>query len=454
MKIHHKISLCLALVVALFADQAYSGATDIAYPPTTGGGHDFNHAPVGQSFKALAPQVKAGLYIADGVSITNWLSTVYPGQIQPGSYPYAVAPSVKVNVKLLDGEGPSGSVLNSRDITLTAPFMGFIDIDYAALGVNLTVGNLYTILVTDISNQSYPNGVVGWIVPSVTDLYTSAGAYADGHPILQGAMVPNETNIGDNAFHVVDMNPTGTATPPAQTCAGANTRITSIGRNFIVVNSGLNVADHVWYNPQTGISFNGGITTFALGELVTYTGIMDPVAGCYATTVTVMPTPTPIIVSGTLPNGQVGSAYSAALSATGGVAPHGWLATGIPAGISFSNGVFSGTPTTAGSHSVVVTLTDSLGTVSNVTYSISIAAAPTSSPSCTQPSGAGEAAGKGLITAVGNGYIVVGLKKVNYSSCTKVSFGGYTRKFSVGLLAEWEGYSTSGNVTAKVISTE
>lgn len=44
------------------AAPAFAGSTDLQYlPGNSSAGHDFNHAPVGQSFTALAAKVKAGL---------------------------------------------------------------------------------------------------------------------------------------------------------------------------------------------------------------------------------------------------------------------------------------------------------------------------------------------------------------------------------------------------------
>ena len=118
-------------------------------------------------------------------------------------------------MQLLAGEGIGGTELDSRNITLTKPFMGFVDVDYAAAGISLVPGEKYTLLMTDISGQSYPNGVTGWVVPSVTDLSTGAslppGAYPDGRPILQGALVSNDAGIGDNAFEVLDTGATAPA---------------------------------------------------------------------------------------------------------------------------------------------------------------------------------------------------------------------------------------------------
>ena len=76
-------------------------------------------------------------------------------------------------------------------------------------------------------------------------------------------------------------------------CANTNAVVTSVGRDFIVVNGGLNLADHVWYTPTpTGTTFTGGTSTFVTGELVDYVGTLDPVSGCYATSMTVKPAST------------------------------------------------------------------------------------------------------------------------------------------------------------------
>lgn len=80
------------------------------------------------------------------------------------------------------------------------------------------------------------------------------------------------------------------------------------------------------------------------------------------------------ITTASLGNGTVGSAYSASLAATGGVPPYTWTASGLPAGLSITAaGVISGTPTTAGTFSVSVTVTDSAGTKASQSYSVTIA---------------------------------------------------------------------------------
>ena len=60
-----------------------------------------------------------------------------------------------------------------------------------------------------------------------------------------------------------------------------------------------------------------------------------------------------------LGSGVVGTAYTATpLSATGGVSPYTWTATGLPAGLSVStDGTGSGTPTEEGTSEVSFTVT-------------------------------------------------------------------------------------------------
>jgi len=116
-----------------------------------------------------------------------------------------------------------------------------------------------------------------------------------------------------------------------------------------------------------------------------------------------------VIVSGTLPNGTVGTPYDRRsvrcskgspgctclfpnnpqscfrivfgfpLSATGGIAPYVWSWTAapglvLPAGLSLSGSTISGTPSAAGSYGIVVTVTDSQSPAGHtaVTYTLTI----------------------------------------------------------------------------------
>jgi hypothetical protein len=88
------------------------------------------------------------------------------------------------------------------------------------------------------------------------------------------------------------------------------------------------------------------------------------------------------VTTASLPSGYVGTAYaSTTLGATGGLGtPYAWTwaaATGssLPAGLTLSGaGVITGTPTTAGNYSVVVTAKDSGGNTGSATLSVVIEA--------------------------------------------------------------------------------
>ena len=80
------------------------------------------------------------------------------------------------------------------------------------------------------------------------------------------------------------------------------------------------------------------------------------------------------ITTASLADGYVSESYSTSLEGIGGSTTYSWSATGLPAGLTVSStGVLSGTPTTAGTYTVVVTMTDlSSGLTTTETYSLVI----------------------------------------------------------------------------------
>ena len=87
-----------------------------------------------------------------------------------------------------------------------------------------------------------------------------------------------------------------------------------------------------------------------------------------------------LITTGTLPDGQVGVAYSQTLAATGGVAPYAWSVSGgaLPGGLSLnaSTGEISGTPAAYGTFNFTAEVADSQGTPATDTQALSITIAP------------------------------------------------------------------------------
>ncbi|HMC68352.1 MAG TPA: Ig domain-containing protein, partial [Mycobacteriales bacterium] len=80
---------------------------------------------------------------------------------------------------------------------------------------------------------------------------------------------------------------------------------------------------------------------------------------------------TAIAVSTSVRAAEVGIPVHSSLSATGGLAPYKWSATGLPAGVSVgSDGVLSGVPTQAGSFRVAAHLVDAAGATKDATVTL------------------------------------------------------------------------------------
>lgn len=79
----------------------------------------------------------------------------------------------------------------------------------------------------------------------------------------------------------------------------------------------------------------------------------------------------PVITSATTATATVGTAFSYQITATN--SPTGYLATGLPAGLSLNTttGLISGSPTTAGTAAVTITAINAVGSI-NATLTITI----------------------------------------------------------------------------------
>ena len=96
--------------------------------------------------------------------------------------------------------------------------------------------------------------------------------------------------------------------------------------------------------------------------------------------ITLTAAPLSISTSAQLAPATLGAAYLQTLAATGGVAPYTWtvIAGTLPAGLTLSqDGVISGTPTTAGSTTVMIQVVDSNG--ASATQAFTMVVAPASS---------------------------------------------------------------------------
>ena len=95
------------------------------------------------------------------------------------------------------------------------------------------------------------------------------------------------------------------------------------------------------------------------------------------------------IVTASLPDGVVGVAYSASLTASGGLPPYTWTVGGLPDGLTAAGPAISGTPVIAGKFTVSVTVKDSAqGSVAqSKSYSVVIAPVSLSITTTSAPNG-------------------------------------------------------------------
>ena len=114
---------------------------------------------------------------------------------------------------------------------------------------------------------------------------------------------------------------------------------------------------------QIGVQFTGTARSVNFSGAANFIGFDNITLGTNVATA-----PLVITTTSLLP-GSVGTVYNAPLSATGGTTPYTWTATGLPPGLTVTNGSISGTPATPGTYPVSLRVTDSTSPSLSVTTS-------------------------------------------------------------------------------------
>jgi hypothetical protein len=299
--------------------------------------------------------------------------------------------SSTVNVKVTDSGSPSQSVNQNETITI-AP---------AALTITSTlpggtVGVAYSSTITAIDGTpAYSCSITGTLPAGLT----LTGCTVSGTPTAAGTS-PVTVKVTDSGS-------------PAQN-ASSNQSIVIAPATLVLTGTLPNGTVGVVYSGT--ITASGGTTPYtcsitgALPAGLTQNGCTvsgtPTTAGSAPITVkvtdagspaqnvsaneTIVINPAPLTITDTLPNGTVGSSYSSTITASGGTSPYTCSIVGtLPAGLILSGCTVSGTPTTAGSSPITVTVTDAGSPTQNASQNetIVINPAPLSLTTSTLPDG-------------------------------------------------------------------
>jgi hypothetical protein len=306
----------------------------------------------------------------------------------------------------------------------TAQYFGAISSDGGAtFGANFQIS-------TGTSNQAH----------SIAALKKTDYSDYTGNAFVNGRLVPawadNSNSTADNPdgateFDVYTSIVQVPIIAPPVACSATNATLTFVNKWWldVVLKAGAPVT-HVVYTPTPAGTTFVGVTGFAVGELVDYTGMLDSVPMCNATSMTVKPAPAPIVISpATLPNPTVGVPYSAPITVTGGLAPATITSvTGLPPGLVWNGSNVTGIATTLATSFLTVTASDARGFVQTSYPTLQVAAGNYTIPD----------QGKGKITAFGDHFIYVGTKLIVWDAKTRFKLNN-AGQIAVGMTTQWKG---------------
>ena len=246
--------------------------------------------------------------------------------------------------------------------------------------------------------------------------------------------------------HVVSLNPVtfpngqagiGYTPTPVSTVGGFAPAITVAGLPNGLTFDGTNVIG----SPTQSGTFTLTITaTDAISSQI----VIDS-----SHSITILPAPA-VNVSAVLNAGTVGTPYTANVSTSGGIGSIGLTQSGLPSGLQLIGNIISGTPLASGPFNVVLTGTDSFGTIGTANVSFVINPAVVVPPPVnTCPISGVKSVGQFKVVAVGASSITMSNGAVvNYLPCTTISWNRKLQVFKVGDSVEWKAFIVNGSIVA------
>jgi Putative Ig domain len=314
----------------------------------------------------------------------------------------------------------TGAVTGTPTATVASTSLTFQVQDSSNPQQTKTVSLTLTILPPPpaISTSSLPNGEVGAVYSTTlmatggTSPYTwsiSSGTLPAGLSLNASTGVISGTPSSPATSDSLTFKVTDSSTPPQSTPKILSLTITpatlaittaslpngNVGSAYsVTLAASGGISPYTWSLASgtlpAGLSLNaatGAITgtpTASVNNTPLTFGVQDsgsPKQNITANLTLTIETATLTVTTTSLPNGQVGSAYSTSLAATGGTTPYTWSITGgaLPAGLGLnaSTGAITGTPTAAvTSSSITFKVTDSGSPVQTAPKTLTITIAP------------------------------------------------------------------------------
>jgi sugar lactone lactonase YvrE len=205
---------------------------------------------------------------------------------------------------------------------------------------------------------------------AVTGLYFPEGVAVDG----AGDIYIADSN--NNTIKAIPYVFTGPASLTEGTAAGSDALLPTLPATTPLTGIFAPTSDQSWL---TIGSVANGLIGFTFTANTSYTRVAHITALGQRVTVTqngLLGTPLPltIMTSGTLLSGFTGGAYSQDLTASGGAIPYTWTVVSglLPAGLALSGASIAGTPTTAGTFSFTLEVSDALGNTATQAFALTV----------------------------------------------------------------------------------
>ncbi|MFT4112655.1 beta strand repeat-containing protein [Silvibacterium sp.] len=412
--------------------------------PTTAGSSAVTITVTDSSSPAKTGTATTTIVISSAASLTvtstfpeGTVGTAYTGTVTAtgGTAPYTCA--------VTNGTLPAGLTLSGCSVTGTPTAAGSSTVTVTVTDSSSpakTGTATATIVISSAANltvtSSFPAGTVGTAYSGTvtatggTAPYTCAvtsGTLPAGLTLSGCSVTGTPTAVGSSAVTITvtdSSSPakTGTATATIVISSAASLTVTSsfpagtVGTAYTgtvtatggtapytcAVTSGTLPAGLA----LSGCSVTGTPTTAGSSAItVTVTDSSSPAKTGTATATIVISSAASLTVTSSFPAGTVGTSYTGTVTATGGTAPYTCsVTTGtLPAGLTLSGCSVTGTPTTAGSSAVTITVTDSSSPAKTgtATATIVISSAGTLTVTTSFPTGTVGTAYTGTITATG-----------------------------------------------------